>query len=332
MKHLLNRLFNHERLTRDEAREVLTRITAGEYNEAQLAAFLTVYLMRAISTEELAGFREALLELCIPLNISDFDAIDLCGTGGDAKNTFNISTLSSFVVAGAGGKVVKHGNYGVSSLCGSSNVMEWLGYRFTNDSSKLLRELEEAGICFLHAPLFHPALKNVAAVRKALGVRTFFNMLGPLVNPARPGRQCTGVFSLELARNYQYLLQEAGETFAVVHSLDGYDEISLTSPARCLTQNGEQMLTPADFGSETLEPEALFGGDSVEEAGQIFLRVLENKGTAAQQKVVVANSGLALQCFSPEKSLAECCREAEESVASGRAMGAFRRLVSLQRE
>ncbi|MEK7253436.1 MAG: anthranilate phosphoribosyltransferase [Bacteroidota bacterium] len=330
MKKILNRLFQHERLSREEARDVLNRIAAGEYNEAQLAAFLTVYLMRAMSVEELGGFRAALLDVCIPLNVSDFDAIDLCGTGGDAKNTFNISTLASFVVAGAGGKVVKHGNYGVSSLCGSSNVMEWLGYRFSNDASKLRRELDEAGICFLHAPLFHPALKNVAPVRKALGVRTFFNMLGPLVNPARPRRQCTGVFSFELARIYQYLLQEADETFAVVHSLDGYDEISLTAPAKCLTNKGERLLSPADFESETVSPAALFGGDTVEEAGHLFLRVLENRGTEAQQNVVLANAALALQCLSPEKSLGECRQVAAESLTSGLAMTALKRLVDLQ--
>ncbi len=330
MKKILNKLFEHQKLTREEAYETLTEITRGEVNEAQMAAFLTVYLMRSISVEELDGFRQALLDLCVRLNVDDHRTIDLCGTGGDGKNTFNISTLASFVVAGAGGKVVKHGNYGVSSICGSSNVLESLGYRFKNDETTLRRELDEAGICFLHAPMFHPALKNVGPVRKALGIKTFFNMLGPLVNPARPDCQLTGVFSLELQRIYGYLLQ-GGEArnFNVIHTLGGYDELSLTAPAKSVSNRGEATFTPADFGGEVTETE-LFGGETVEEAKAIFLSVLENKGTLAQNRVVVANSALALQCLSPKKTLSDCIAQADESIVSGRAMGALKKLISLQ--
>ncbi len=348
MKKILNKLFEHQRLSREEAYETLTEITRGEVNEAQMAAFLTVYLMRSISVEELDGFRQALLDLCIPLEVTDYQTIDLCGTGGDGKNTFNISTLASFVVAGAGGRVVKHGNYGVSSVCGSSNVLESMGYRFKNDGDALRRELDEAGICFLHAPMFHPALKNVGPVRKALGIKTFFNMLGPLVNPARPDCQLTGVFSLELLRIYGYLLQNvsheqassrpypplggaggAGRYFNIIHTLGGYDELSLTALAKSVSNRGEATLTPADFGGEVTEAE-LSGGDTVQEASDIFVNVLENKGTPAQHRVVVANSALALQCLSPEKPLADCIAQANESIVSGRAMGALKKLISLQ--
>ena len=235
MKEILDHLINYRSLDRERSKEVLTNLARGTYNQSQVAAFLTVYMMRTITVEELAGFREAMLELCLFTDLSEFEAMDLCGTGGDGKDTFNISTLSSFVVAGAGQNVVKHGNNGVSSVCGSSNVLQQLGYEFTNDRDKLRRNLEDAGICFLHAPLFHPAMKNVAPIRKELGMKTFFNMLGPLVNPTFPKKQLIGVFNLELARLYGYLLQEAKSDFAVVHGLDGYDEISLTGPFKVIS-------------------------------------------------------------------------------------------------
>lgn len=328
MKKVLNKLFEHQRLTREEAYETLTEITRGEVNEAQIAAFLTVYLMRSISVEELDGFRQALLDLCIRLDMSYAETIDLCGTGGDGKNTLNISTLASFVVAGAGGKVVKHGNYGVSSVCGSSNVLESLGYRFKNDETALRRELDEAGICFLHAPMFHPALKNVGPVRRALGVKTFFNMLGPLVNPAFPDCQLTGVFNLELQRIYGYLLQPTGRRFQVVHTLGGYDEISLTGAAKTVSNLGEKTLTPADFGGSVTETD-ISGGSTVEANAKLFTTILEGRGTAAQNRVVAANSALALQCISPGKSLEECIAEANESLESGRALGALKKLIEL---
>lgn len=328
MKKILNKLFEHQRLTREEACETLTGITRGEVNESQIAAFLTVYLMRSISVEELDGFRQALLDLCIRLDMSDFETIDLCGTGGDGKNTFNISTLASFVVAGAGGKVVKHGNYGVSSVCGSSNVLEAMGYRFKNNEDALRRELDEAGICFLHAPMFHPALKNVGPVRRALGVKTFFNMLGPLVNPAFPDCQLTGVFNLELQRIYGYLLQAGGGRFNIVHTLGGYDEISLTGAARSVSNFGEKTLSPADFGGRVTETD-ISGGSTVEASTRLFITILEGQGTAEQNRVVVANSALALQCISPEKSLETCIAQASESLQSGRALGALKKLIEL---
>lgn len=329
MRKILNKLFEHQRLSRAEAYETLTQITCGEANEAQVAAFLTVYLMRSISVEELGGFRQALLDLCIRLDMSDFETIDLCGTGGDGKNTFNISTLASFVVAGAGGKVVKHGNYGVSSVCGSSNVLEALGYRFKNDEPALRRELDEASICFLHAPMFHPALKNVGPVRRALGVKTFFNMLGPLVNPAFPDCQMTGVFNLELQRLYGYLLQSTGRRFTVVHTLGGYDELSLTAPAKTVGNNGETTLMPVELGGAVAEDD-LAGGSTVEANARLFATVLEGGGTAAQNRVVTANAALALQCLAPEKSLEECIGQARESLESGRALAALKKLISLQ--
>ncbi len=327
MKNILNKLFEHQRLTKEEAYETLTSITKGEANEAQIAAFLTVYLMRNISVEELDGFRQALLDLCIRLDVSDFETIDLCGTGGDGKNTFNISTLASFVVAGAGVKVVKHGNYGVSSVCGSSNVLEALGYRFKNEASILRRELDEAGICFLHAPLFHPALKNVGPVRRALGVKTFFNMLGPLVNPAFPDCQMTGVFNLELQRLYAYLLQPTGRRFKVLHTMGGYDELSLTASAKCISNEGETTLQPDLFGG-CLNEEDLSGGSTIEANARIFMDVLEGNGTKAQNRVVVANAAVALNCIFPEETLEDSIAKANESLESGAALGALKKLLN----
>ncbi|MEY3050444.1 MAG: anthranilate phosphoribosyltransferase [Bacteroidota bacterium] len=329
MKKILNKLFEHEHLSRAEAYETLTEMTRGGANEAQVAAFMTVYLMRTISVEELEGFRAALLDLCVRVELGHAETIDLCGTGGDGKNTFNISTLAGFVVAGAGGKVVKHGNYGVSSVCGSSNVLESLGYRFKNEVDSLRRELDRTGICFLHAPLFHPALKSVGPVRKALGVKTFFNMLGPLVNPASPSCQFTGVFSFELQRLYGYLLQRTRQRFRVVHTFDGYDELSMTAPARVVRENGEDTVYPAQLGG-AVEPADLAGGETVEANRRIFTDILTGKGTPARQRVVVANAAMALQCLSPEKSTAECLAAAEESLASGRAEAVLHRLIDMQ--
>ena len=248
MKAILNKLVQHQQLSKEEARRMIHNIAEDKYNTSQIASFLTVFMMRSISLEELEGFRAALLELCISIDLSEFDTIDLCGTGGDGKDTFNISTLASFVTSGAGIKVTKHGNYGVSSGCGSSNVLEALGIQFTNDADFLKRCLDQAGICILHAPLFHPAMKNVVPVRRELGVKTFFNMLGPLVNPAFPKNQLTGVFNLELARLYHYLFQKTNTNFTILYALEGYDEISLTCPTKVFRNASEQVLTPQDFG------------------------------------------------------------------------------------
>lgn len=329
MKDILLQLFGHRRLDRQTARDALTRISCGDCNESEMAAFMTVYLMRPVSVEELSGFRDALLDMCLPANLDGYDVMDMCGTGGDGKNTFNISTLAVFVAAGAGVKVAKHGNYGVSSASGSSNVMAHFGYRFHTDTSRLAAEIEQSGVCFLHAPLFHPALKNVAGVRKQLGVRTFFNMLGPLVNPARPKKQLTGVFSLELARLYGSRLDGDAADYSIVHSLDGYDEVSLTSAAKIIRSTGEDLLQPADFGMPVADPLELAGGASVEAAAAVFRSVLEGRGTAAQENAVVANAALALQCAGKAGSLGDAVAAARESLRSGKAKEKFQQLIRI---
>ena len=327
MKDILNRLFNQEQLSTAQARKVLTNISERKYNDAEIAAFITVYLMRPIGIQELSGFQQALLEMAIRPALPAGECIDLCGTGGDGKDTFNISTLASFVVAGAGYPVVKHGNYGVSSVCGSSNVLEHLGYTFSTDNSLLQRQLETCKITFLHAPLFHPAMASVAPIRRQLQVKTFFNMLGPLVNPVQPAHQLVGVFNLELARIYQYLLEQGQKKYAIVHSLDGYDEISLTGAAKCIRTNGEQLLKPIDFGLAHCKPLDIKGGRDIASAAELFVKVLQGKGSTAQNNAIVANAGLAIQCFKPRTSLVDCVAEADESLKSGKALSTFGRLI-----
>ena len=330
MKQLLNRLINHESITAEEARNVLVNISNGKYNQSQIASFLTVFMMRSITLEELRGFRDALLELCIPIDLKNFNAIDLCGTGGDGKDTFNISTLSSFVTAGAGVNVAKHGNYGVSSACGSSNVMEFLGIKFSNDQDHLKRCIDQAGICVLHAPLFHPAMKNVAPIRRELGVKTFFNMLGPMVNPSFPNNQMVGVFNLELLRLYGYLYQNTDKNYSIVHALDGYDEISLTGKTKVISNESERLFTPDDLGVDTIEANAIFGGNTVEEAANIFMTVIDGKGTEAQTNVICANAGLAISTVK-EISHQEGFDMAKESLLTGKAKNALQTLQSLSK-
>ncbi|TWW00870.1 anthranilate phosphoribosyltransferase [Chitinophaga pinensis] len=330
MKKILNYLFEHKTFTREAAKEILISISKGMYNESELAAFMTVFLMRSITVEELLGFRDALLELCIPVNLNGYEVLDIVGTGGDGKNTFNVSTLSCFIVAGAGGKVAKHGNYGVSSISGASNLMETAGYKFKNDDAKLREELEEAGVCFLHAPLFHPALKNVAGIRRQLGIRTFFNMLGPLVNPAFAQHQLIGVYSLELARVYNYLFQQTDKRYAIVYSLDGYDEISLTADTRVITNEGERDWTPEQLGKRKVYPEDIYGGNTVEAASKIFMKILKGEGTWAQNSVVMANAAMGLYCMKKYDNYADCFLAAVESLESGAAHNAFKKLISLQ--
>ena len=329
MKKILSFLFEHKTLDRASAREVLINISKGMYNESEIASFTTVFLMRSITIDELQGFRDALMELCVAINFSDHQVLDIVGTGGDGKNTFNISTLSSFIVAGTGNKVAKHGNYGASSISGSSNVMEQLGYKFTNDQDVLKKQVDEANICFLHAPLFHPALKIVAPIRKNLGIRTFFNMLGPMVNPSVPDYQLVGVFNLEMARIYNYLLQQTGKAFTIIHSLDGYDEISLTSDAKVITNKGEKVLTPEDLGKRPVSPADIHGGNSVEEAAKIFLKILKGEGTWAQNAVVMANAAMGLQCTGKYKNYDECYAVAVESLESGAALRSLNKLTGL---
>lgn len=328
MKELLNRLISHETISKEEARQVIIDISDGLYNETQIAAFLTVYMMRSITLEELEGFRDALLELCIPVNLSDFETIDLCGTGGDGKDTFNISTTSSFVTAGAGVKVSKHGNYGVSSISGSSNVMEFLGIKFSKEEDFLKNCIEKANICVLHAPLFHPAMKNVAPVRKNLAVKTFFNMLGPMVNPAFPKNQLVGVFSLELARMYAYLYQKTDKNYTILYTLDGYDEISLTGRTKSISNNAEKILQPSDFGVNKLDQSEIAGGGSIESSAEIFTQILKGNGTKAQNDVVCANAGMAI-ATARNLSISDGFQSARESLESGRAFESFKKLQEL---
>lgn len=328
MKAILNHLFEYKTLTKEQARQTLIGIGRGEYNPAQIASFLTVYMMRSLRVEELEGFRDAMLDLCLPVDLAAYDPMDLCGTGGDGKDTFNISTLSAFVVAGAGQRVAKHGNHGVSSLVGSSTVMERLGYRFTNDVGELQRKMETAGICFLHAPLFHPAMKNVAPIRKDLGVKTFFNVLGPMVNPARPQKQLVGVYSLELARLYAYLYQQTAAQFTILHALDGYDEISLTGAFKVISNQSEQVLEPAQLGFDTVTPEQLAGGRTLDESAQLFLNVLNNAGTPAQNQAVLANSAMALLTAGKAQTREDAVAMARESLESGRAKASFKELIA----
>ena len=330
MKKILQYLFEHKTLSREMAKEVLVNIGKGVYNEHEVTAFMTVYLMRSITIEELQGFREALLELCVPVDLNGYDVIDIVGTGGDGKNTFNISTLSCFIVAGAGQKVAKHGNYGASSISGASNVMEQVGYKFKNDKDKLKKEVDDTNICFLHAPMFHPALKTVGPIRKNLGMRTFFNMLGPMVNPATPKFQLVGVFSLEMARIYNYLLQQTESAFTIIHGLDGYDEISLTNDTKVISNEGERIMTPEQLGRRTVEAKDIQGGSSIEEAAKIFMKILSREGTWSQNAVVLANAGMALHCTGNYKNYDEAYNAGVESLESGRAWDVLKNLIALQ--
>lgn len=327
MKDILDKLINQYTLNEAESRGIMLRIANDEFSDAEIAAFITTYLMRPISIEELSGFRDALLELAVKVDFGDIEAIDLCGTGGDGKNTFNISTLTAFVVAAAGYKVVKHGNYGVSSVSGSSNVLEHLGYSFTNDESILKSELDQHNLCFLHAPLFHPAMKAVGPTRRSLKVKTFFNLLGPLVNPASPSHQVVGVYNFQVARLYQYFLQQLDRKYFVVHSLDGYDEISLTSGTKVIGQGVEAILQPEDFKLPEYRQEDLFGGDSIDEAAKIFVDIISGEGTLAQRDVILANAGLSIQCFDPNKSLVDAVDEARTALESGKALSILKSIT-----
>ena len=329
MKQILYKLFEHQYLGRSEARDILQNIAQGKYSDAQIASLITVFLMRNISVEELCGFRDALLDMRIPVDLNEFSPIDIVGTGGDGKNTFNISTASCFVLAGAGYPVVKHGNYGATSVSGASNVMEQHGVKFTNDNDKLRRSMEQCNMAYLHAPLFNSAMKAVAPVRKALGVRTFFNMLGPLVNPVFPKYQLLGVYNLPLLRLYSYTYQQSDTQFAVVHSLDGYDEISLTTEFKVATSGNEKIYTPESLGFSRYQETDLYGGDTPEDAAKIFNNVLKNEATSAQRDVVIANSAFAIQVIESQKSIFECINMAKESLESGKALQVLNKFVEL---
>lgn len=330
MKKILEYLFAHKSLPRDKAKEVLLNIGKGVYNEHEITAFMTVYLMRTVTIDELLGFRDALLELCVPVELNGMKVIDIVGTGGDGKNTFNISTLACFIVAGTGRKVAKHGNYGASSVSGASNVMELLGYKFSNSSDKLRKELDEANFCFMHAPLFHPALKLVGPIRKNLGMRTFFNMLGPMVNPVKPAYSLVGVYSLEMARIYTYFLQQLGERFTIIHALDGYDEISLTGDTKVISNTGETVMTAEQLGKKLVMAEDIYGGDTPEAAAQLFMNILSGKGSWSQNAVVLANAAMALHTTGEFASYEDAFAEAVVSLESGAAHRSFEKLISIQ--
>ena len=329
MKQILIRLFNHEILTREEACRLLQDITRGRYNDTQIAALLTVFQMRGVKVDELIGFRDALLSTRIPVDLSAYQPIDIVGTGGDGKNTFNISTCACFVVAGAGYRVAKHGNYGATSVSGASNVMELHGVKFTNDAQRLIRSIENCNMAYLHAPLFNPAMKTVAAIRKALGVRTLFNLLGPLINPCLPAYQLLGVADLPQMRLYTNTLQRLGIGFAVVNNLDGYDEISLTDEFKVMTNSYETIYRPADLGFSIARQEELYGGDTPQEAARIFDNVLENRATKAQTDCVLINASFAIQAVEPMKRIEECVAIARESLESGKALKTFRKFIEL---
>ncbi|HEX2967546.1 MAG TPA: anthranilate phosphoribosyltransferase [Bacteroidales bacterium] len=330
MKRLLIKLIECQKLTFEESRQLMHGIAHNEMNEAQIAAVLTAFIIRSISIDELRGFRQALIDLAVRVNLNNGYGIDLCGTGGDGKNTFNISTASSFVVAAAGYPVIKHGNYGATSVSGSSNVMEHFGYKFSNDEGKLQRELDSAGICFLHAPLFHPALKAVGPTRKQLGIKTFFNILGPLVNPANPHYQLSGVYSIEAGRIYSYFLQAENKKYIVVHSTDGYDEVSLTAPVRLFSQKGETIMSFTEKGFKKVLPSDVSGGNTIAESAEIFISVLENRATPEQNAIVLANSALAISCIDETKSIEDSIDAAAETIKSGKASIVFKKLIKMQ--
>lgn len=330
MKQILNRLFNHQHLNRDEAKEVLTKMSAGEYNDSQIAAFISVFLMRSISIDEFLGFADALLDLRTNVDaLAPYNPIDIVGTGGDNKNTFNISTLSCFTVAAAGYKVAKHGNYGATSVSGASTVMEQHGVKFTNDVSKLEQSLDKINIAYLHAPLFNNALKVVAPIRKALGVRTFFNMLGPVVNPIKPKRTVLGVFNLKMARMYSYTYQKTDVDYAIVHGLDGYDEISLTGDFKVITKSNELIYSPEQLGFKRIEEQELHGGNTPQDAAKIFDDVINNTATEAQKNAVIANSAIAIQTIDPSLSLEECIDQARTAIESGKLKNTFKQFLEL---
>lgn len=330
MKKILNRLTQYETLTENESRKIIIDISEGKLNTSEISSFLTIFMIRNITIEELNGFRKALIELSLKIDLKEFDPIDLCGTGGDEKDTFNISTLASFVTAGSGVKVAKHGNYGVSSSCGSSNVLEYLGLKFNNDSDKIRKAVDKANICFLHAPLFHPAMKNVAPVRKELGLKTFFNMLGPMVNPSMPKKQVVGVYNLELARIYNYLYQTTDINYNIIHSIDGYDEISLTKGTKVYSREREFILGSEDFNLKDIDSKNITGGKDIESSSKIFMDVLNGEGSIDQENVVCANASLAI-AISKDISIIEAFSEAKESIKTKNALKCFNNLINIMR-
>ena len=328
----IKKLLNHDFLTEEEAYKLLQNITNGVYNDSQVVMIITSLMMRNITVEELKGFKKAILKMAVPLKLNLGDCIDVCGTGGDGKNTFNISTISALILAAGGYPVVKHGNYGVSSFCGSSTILEHMGYQFTNNQDNLQTQIDETNICFLHAPLFHPCLKRVSKIRQDLGVRTFFNFLGPLVNPVQPNLQLTGVFNLNVGRLYKDILTDSRKAFNVIHSIDGYDEVSLTAPVKCYSESDDTLIYPEEFSTYTVQPEELFGGDNLNEAGTIFKAILRGEGTEAQNEVVVANVALGIRCFNPGINITNAQSEARDILKSGKGISVLETVINISQK
>ncbi len=330
MKQILEKIIQGHKLSFEEAKTAMLHIGKGEVNQSQIASFLTVFMMRGVEAQELYGFRTALLDLCIPVDFSDFDTMDMCGTGGDGKNTFNVSTISSLVVAASGVKVSKHGNYGVSSAVGSSNVIESLGYTFSNNNNQLKKEVDQVGITFLHAPLFHPAMKHVGAVRKDLGMKTFFNLLGPLVNPSKPKKQLTGVYAKSILPLYKYVLEQSTENFAITFSIDVYDEISLTGDFLVVQKSGEKVYSPEELGLTKTKQSEIDGGETVEQASAILHAIIKGKGTQVQNEVIAANAGLAIS-IAKDVSFIDGIAEAKEIIQSGKAALVLKKLLEINK-
>jgi anthranilate phosphoribosyltransferase len=329
MKEILYKLFDYQYLTRDEAKQVLFDIVSGNVPEAQISALLTTFLMRSISVDEILGFRDALLDMRVPIDLSEYRPIDIVGTGGDGKNTFNISTLAAFVIAGAGYPVAKHGNYGATSVSGASNVLELHGAKFTTDANRLKRSIEKCGFVYLHAPFFSPALKAVAGVRKSLGVRNFFNIMGPLVNPTQPPYQVLGVYDLSMMRLFSYIYQESKKNFSIVHSIDGYDEISLTSQFKVVSNRGEQLFVPGDLGLRRASQAELSGGETPEDAARIFDLVLRCEATEAQMNAVLVNAAFGIRTIEQDKSIDDCLDQARDSLYGKKALKTFNQYIEL---
>lgn len=328
MKYILQHLFEYKTLNKEDARQILIKISQNKINEAQLSALSVIYNMRPPTIQEIEGFRQALLELCIKIDMTEFNAIDIVGTGGDKKNTFNISTLACFIVAGAGIKVIKHGNYSSSSVTGSSNLLERMGYHFTKNTNKLKKQLEESGICYLHAPLFHPLLKKIRQVRKKLKIKTFFNMLGPLLNPSNPTNIFIGVNDLQVARLYYYIYQQTNNKYAIIHSIDGYDEISLTADFKSYTPYGEKIFSPESLGKKRIDYKEITGGKNNEENKQIFINIISGNGTLSQNSVVLTNAAFALGILN-NNSFEENYEIVKYSLESGQAKLVLKKFLEI---
>lgn len=329
MKKYLLQLIEGNTLTQEDTHEIMLNIVEEKYNVQQIAALLMALQTRGVTVDELLGFRQGLLETGKYMDFTEYDTLDIVGTGGDGKNTFNISTCSAFVIAGAGYKVTKHGNGGSSSVSGASNVLQGHGVKFTDDINQLKRSLEEVGICYFHAPLFAYGMKFVGPTRKALGIPTCFNLLGPLVNPCHPKNSLHGTANQAQLRLYTNLHQKIGDNFGVITSYDGYDEISLTSGFKICTNDFEKVFTPVDLGLKYVKQSDIFGGETAMEAMKIFDSVLEGTATEAQKNVVIANAACGISIMDKNMSMADSVATARESLDSGKALQTFKKFLEL---